>query len=269
VSNRNPRNHQLLSQIPESNPFKKTVAPAFDIPDFLEKDMEAVGLRRDLSSEGKQEKKQGHLRRAIRDWRDIQTPLNKFRAETETMRVTAKKLPAYDKTDIVAAMGRRELRDRSLTMSFGQRAMRMTGPRRDLNFVDAILEFDPWVSGIDVDNPNELEIYETAKTERLRDFHAQLIDQIAERDATELEARMIVDTVRNDLAQDSGLDRREFEAFAKPIETRAGAAWKMEDKKTICEVVNGKPVYHLGSEDELRDAKEYPNLAAYLADRAA
>jgi hypothetical protein len=43
----------------------------------------------------------------------------------------------------------------------------------------------------------------------------------------------------------------------------------MEDKKTICEVKNGKAEYHLGSEDELNEAVPYPNVAAYLAARAA
>lgn len=73
-----------------------------------------------------------------------------------------------------------------------------------------------------------------------------------------------------DIQNDSGLEGREFEEVAKRIETRAGAAWVLEAKKTICEVgKDGKAEYHLGSPDELRDAKEYPNVAAYLADRAA
>ena len=52
MSNRNPRNHQLLSQIAENNPFKKTVVPrAFDIGRDFEMDVEAVGLDRRLSPE--------------------------------------------------------------------------------------------------------------------------------------------------------------------------------------------------------------------------
>jgi hypothetical protein len=96
------------------------------------------------------------------------------------------------------------------------------------------------------------------------------MDQIAERDRDEQEVRDLVFAVaRGDIQNDSGLESREFEAIARPIETRRNAPWKMKDGKTICEVVNGKAQYHLGSEDELRDAVDYPNEAAYLASRAA
>jgi hypothetical protein len=79
-----------------------------------------------------------------------------------------------------------------------------------------------------------------------------------------------VAVARVDVQNDSGLESREFEAFARPIETRAGAPWILEDKKTICEVKNGKAEYHPASEDELRDGKEYPGgLAEYLAARVA
>ena len=71
MSNRNPRNILLLQQIPDSNPFKKSVAAAFDIAADLEKDLEAVRLDRRLSPEGRKETAQGHLRRAIRDLRDL------------------------------------------------------------------------------------------------------------------------------------------------------------------------------------------------------
>src|ERR1700738_1090 len=104
MSNRGPRNHQLMSQIAENNPFKKTVAPsAFDIGHDFERDVEAVGLNRNLSPEGKQEKAQGHLRKALRDLRDLQKSIDEYHDKTETMRA-AVKAPSYDKTDIVAAM---------------------------------------------------------------------------------------------------------------------------------------------------------------------
>jgi hypothetical protein len=269
--NRVPRNIKLLEQVPDSNPFKKTVAPAFDLVDFLEKDLEAVRLDRRLSDEGKKEKVQGHLRKALRELRDLQKPIEEFHSATEAMREKVKR-PAFDKTDYVAALNRKELRDAARAMTFGQRAMRMTGPTRSKAFIDAVLEFedDPWMSGINTDDPGEREIFEAAKESRLRDFHAQLLDQIAARDATESEARMIPAVVRNDIAADySGLERKDFEELAKIVESRIGAPWILKDKKTVCEVVNGKAEYHLASPDELRDGVEYPNEAAYLSARAA
>jgi hypothetical protein len=262
---------QLLQQI-EKNPFAKTVAPAvFDIASDYKRDMEVVGADRRLSPEGKWDRGRDHLRKALRDLRDIQKPLDEYHAKTETMRATVKR-PAYDKADLVGAMNRRELRDAARAMSSGQRAGKLAGPTRSKALIDAVLEFDEdaWISGVDVFNPNELEIFEAAKLERLRDLHGPLIDTIAERDSTESEIRdLIVAVARVDIQDVSGMSGREFEAAARPIETRAGAAWMMEDGKTICEVVNGKAEYHLGTPDELRDAVKYPNEAAYLASRAA
>jgi hypothetical protein len=162
MSNRTPRNIMLLQQISDSNPFKKAVAGAFDIAADLERDMESVRLNRDLSPEGRQKAAQGHLRSALRDLRDLKKPVEDFHSKTEELRATAKKLPAYDKTDIVAALNRREMRDRSVLMTSGQRAGKLSGPHRGVAFIDAVLEFedDPWMSGIDIFNPNEVEIFE-------------------------------------------------------------------------------------------------------------
>jgi hypothetical protein len=258
---------QLLQQI-DKNPLKKAVAPAFDIASDFKMDMEAVGLDRRLSPEGRQGQARDHVRKALRDLRDLQKPLAEFRAKTETMRGAVKR-PSFDKSDFVAAMNRRELRDRSCQMNFGRRAGRMIGPNRDIAFIDAVLEHEAWVSGFDDNNPNEVQIFETAKQERLRDLHGALIDEVTERESTESEAAMIIAVARVDIQGDSGLESARFEAFAKPIESKAGAPWVMEDGKTICEVVNGKPEYHQGTPDELRDAKPYPNPESYLADRAA
>ncbi len=274
--NRNPRNHQLLSQI-EKNPFKKTVAAAFDIPDFLARDMEAVRLDRRLSEEGKKEKKQGHLRKALRELRDLQKPLDEFHSVTEAMRGKVKR-PAYDKIDYVAALNRKELRDASRAMSFGQRSMRMTGPTRSKAFIDAILEFedDPWVSGINIDNPNERELYEAAKESRLRDFHAQLLDQIAERESVEREARMIPTVVLNDIQSDSGLGRDAFEAEATAIESGVNAHWLKRDKDSAGNEViyvlvpeGGGFRGRIASPEEVRDGHFFQNHEEYLASRAA
>jgi hypothetical protein len=45
-----------------------------------------------------------------------------------------------------------------------------------------VLEHEPWVSGINIYSPDELQIYEMAKQERLRDLHGPLLDTIAERE---------------------------------------------------------------------------------------
>jgi hypothetical protein len=276
MSNRNPRNLQLLSQISDLNPFKKTIAPrVFDIGHDMERDVEAIfardatgqSLRRDLSPEGKRDEALKAARRAIRDLRDIKKPLEEYHAKTETMRAEAT-LPAYDKGGYASRL-RRELRDRSFAMTVGQRAGLLTGPNRSTEFIDALLELPAWASGIDIYSPDQLEIYKIAKEERLRDLYGPLLDTVADREGVEKETMMILNVVRGDIQNDSGLESRDFEAFAKPIESKARAPWVMEDGKTICEVVNGKPEYHQGSPDELRDAVKYPNPESFLASRAA
>jgi hypothetical protein len=272
--NRNPRNILMLSQISDSNPFKKTLVPRiFDIGSDFEKDMEAVGLS-GKSREWRQEQAQDHRRRALRDWRDAQKELKEHIAKTDEMDATTRKMPAgyYDKTDRYGADLRREMRDRSVLMTPGQRAAKLTGPHRSIAFIDSALEHidDPWMSGIDIYAEDQRQIFEIAKQERLQEHHAAVIPVIAERRAIESAALMPVNTIRGDIAIDSGLPQDVFEAEAKRIETKAGAPWLMDDGKTICEVVNGVTSYHQGSEDELRDAKKYPGGAAeFLAARAA
>jgi hypothetical protein len=273
MSNRTPRNIQLLQQI-GNNQFKNEVARAFDIAGDYEKDVLAVALDRRLSPEGKKDKVQGHLRQALRDLRDLRKPIEEFHAKTETMRA-AVKMPTYDKADLVSAMARRELRDASRAMTSGQRAAKLSGPTRSAAFIDAILEFadDPWIAGIDAFNPNELQVFEAAKSERLRDLHAPLLDSIAARETVESEAMMIVNVVRGDIAADSGLELREFEEAAKPIESKQSAPWLRkytEDGKEVIRVIDlENHGARVATPREVLDGKFYKDHAEYLADRAA
>src|ERR1700688_2531169 len=101
---------QLLQQI-EKNPLRPKVAAAVDIVADFALDAEAVGLDRRLSPEGKREKAQGNLRKALRDLRDLRkTALDEYHSKTETMRATVKR-PTFDKSDVAAALARREIRD--------------------------------------------------------------------------------------------------------------------------------------------------------------
>ncbi len=212
------RNNDLLQRL-ERNPLRAAVAGAFDISDSFTKDMELLGANRKFSPEGKRDETQRLLRAAVRDLRDLKRPLEEFRKQTETMRARIK-AASYDKADLVGAMNRRELRDASRGLNFSQRAALMSGPTRDTNFIDAVLEQPAWISGIDVFNPNELSVYEAAKQERLRDLHGPLMDAITEREGAEQEALMIVNVARGDLQRDSGLESKDFEAVVKPVETR-------------------------------------------------
>src|ERR1700730_5437609 len=92
---------QLLQRI-EKNPLRPKVAAAVDIVTDFALDAEAVGLDRRLSPEGKRDKAQGNLKKALRDLRDTRkTALDEHHAKTEAMRAAVKR-PAFDKSDVVA-----------------------------------------------------------------------------------------------------------------------------------------------------------------------
>jgi hypothetical protein len=266
---------QLLQQI-EKNPLRPKVAAAVDIVTDFALDAEAVGLDRRLSPEGKRDKAQGNLKKALRDLRDTRkTALDEHHAKTESLRAKVER-PAFDKSDVVAAMNRRELRDASRAMSFGQRAALMSGPTRDKDFVDAVLEQAAWVSGINTYDPGELALYEGAKAERLRDLHGPLLDAIAERDAIESEAQMILDVAHNDLKMHSGLDDRAFADFAKQVESGINALWLKRDK----DAAGNEVVYVLvpegqgfrgkiASPEEVQNGHFFASHEEFLAARAA
>ncbi len=201
--NRDPRNQSLLSQISETNPFRETLAPRFfAIGNDFEKAVEAVGQDGRLSAQGKREKARGCLEKALRELDDAQKPIADYRKQTASLR-SGMKTPTYDKADVVGAMNRRELRDRSYTMTFGQRAALMQGPTRDANYIDAVDEQPAWASGFDMNNPNERELFEEAKQSRLRDLNGELMAALEARASVESEVAMILNVVRNDLESDA------------------------------------------------------------------
>jgi hypothetical protein len=196
--NLNPRNQSLLSQISEHNPFKKMATAVFDIGIAFDRDVETIGQDRRLSAEGKAAKAKERVEQAMRALDDVQKPIDDYRKQTASLR-SGIKTPSYDKTDNYAAGLRRELRDRSVAMSFGQKAALLSGSTRDTNFIDAVLEQAAWVSGFDIHNPNELELYKAAGESRLRDLNGSLMDALEARAGTESEIMMVVNVVRNDI----------------------------------------------------------------------
>jgi hypothetical protein len=229
---RNPRNHNLLSQIGEKNPFKKLAPALFDISPGFAKDLEPVRAKRTLSAEGKLAEARDHLRKVLRTRQDIRKPLDEHRAKTAAMRA-AVRLPDYDKADNYGARLRREMRDKAYyNMTPGQRTGLMIGPNRDTAFLDAVFEVPAWMSGINLHEKGEADIFEAAKEQRLSDLNAPLLAAIAERESTEREILAVDNMALNDLADDfsafcppgrTDLVRADFDAIAKQIEAEAAA----------------------------------------------
>jgi hypothetical protein len=192
--NRAPRDASLLAQISKTNPFLERAQVFFGIGNSYDRDLEEIAQYGRLSPEGKREKVKARRQEALGKLLDLQKPIDDHRKQSESMRA-GMKAPSYDKADVSAAMLRRELRDRSLTMTFGQRTMRMT----DKAFRDAVLEMPPWVSGFNESEPNELALYETAKQSQLRELNGPLLDALEARGNTEAEIMMIANIVTTDV----------------------------------------------------------------------
>ena len=110
--NRHPRNASLLSQISKTNPFLERAQEFFAVGNGYDRDIEDIAQDRRLSAEGKREKVKARRQEALDKLADLQKSIDDHRKESERMRAGIKK-PAYDKTDLVAAMNRRELRLRN------------------------------------------------------------------------------------------------------------------------------------------------------------
>jgi hypothetical protein len=206
--NRHPRNQSLLQRIPETNPFKATLAQAFfGIGNAYDRDIEDINNDRRLSQEGRREKVKARRQEALDKLTDLQKPVDDYRRQTESMRSGIKQW-SFDKSDVVAAMNRRELRDASRAMTFGQRTMRMT---TDKVFRDAVLEFAPWVSGFNESEPNELELYKEAKAAQERELNGPLMDALEARGNTEAEIMMVANIVTTDVKGD-GMYQAEIQA---------------------------------------------------------
>jgi hypothetical protein len=204
--NRKPRNQSLMARISATNPLRDTVAQrAFQILNNFEKDIAAIGEDGRSSAAWKQELAKQRVKKAQDELlNDVEKPIADYRKQTESMR-SGMKAPTYDRTDLVAAQNRQRYLDRFVGLSFGQKSALMSGPRRSVGLIDSILEFkdDPWMAGINIDNPNEREAFEMMKQERSRDLNGSLMDALEARAGNESEIAMIANVVKNDIASDA------------------------------------------------------------------
>jgi hypothetical protein len=195
--NRGPRNQSLSSQISKTNPFLERVPAFFAIGNAYDRDVEDIAQER-CSPERKRELIKARRQVALDKLADLQKQIDNYHKESERMR-SGIKTQTYDRADLVGAMHRRELRDRSLTMTFGQRTMRMKG---DKAFRDSVLEFAPWVSGFNESEPNELALYQEGKAEQERDLNGELMPALEARGNNEAEILMISNIVTTDVKGD-------------------------------------------------------------------
>jgi hypothetical protein len=85
---------------------------------------------------------------------------------------------------------------------------------------------------------------------------------------------MVANVLRGDIAADSGLENREFEAEVKHVESGINAPWLRKDKDfdgneriIVIDVENHRG--RVATPDEIRDGVFFKDLAEYQASRAA
>jgi hypothetical protein len=261
------RNSQLLQQM-QAHPLKATLAKMLDAAETFEGDIQFLQLDKNLSAEGRDNARRAKLRAAIRDLRDAKAPLNELQTKLVAKRA-AVAMPKFDPNDVVGFLRRQELRSALRAMSSGQRALHLSNPE----FADAMLEQPPALSGLHPvkDEPGEdASLVETTKTQRLETLFGPQLAEIAELEKTIAEAFSIANIGRNDLQLHSGMDRRVFEEFVRPIELKTATHWLRKDADGTIRVIDlEKRVGRVATEREILDGKYYKDHAEFLADRAA
>jgi hypothetical protein len=261
------RNDQLIERM-KAHPMRALLAKCLDIAEAFADQCDFVARDRDLSDQGRTKAMQTNLRNAVRDLRDARQPIDELRKTLESKRAVMK-APPFDRTDVVAALNRQELRAAMRGMDTAQRAALVTS---DPAFADALLEQPPILSGL---TPNEQFIVEAAQKARLETLFAPQLAEIAEIEATVNEAANIAGVARSDLQLKSGFQPIEFDAIATPIEQKLRAPWLIKSNGAagetvmVVDVVDGVASYRQATTDESRDGKFYASEAEYLADRAA
>jgi len=134
--NNNFRYTELLQKL-ERNPLKAQMARALDVAEIFAGDVEYLSLNKDLSPQGRDNARRSKLRAAVRDNRDARAPINEMKAKLEAKRAAVQR-PPLDRTDKVAVDDRRELRTVLRGMERGARALLLSGPNSNADFVDAM-----------------------------------------------------------------------------------------------------------------------------------
>jgi hypothetical protein len=262
------RNSELLGKL-ERHPLKATLARALDASELFAGDVEHLKLDRNLSVEGRDRARRSKLRAALRDNRDARAPLNEMKATLEVKRAAVQR-PPLDRTDKVAVDDRRELRTILRGMDRGARALLLSGAGADPDFVDAMLEAKPIVSGL---MPQEQFLVDAAREERLAGLYGPQLAEISELETTIAEANSIFDLALVDLKLHSEMGDGAFAEFTAPIMARKNAPWLVKNGDAIMRVrpeKKGTPELHQpATPEEISDGVFFKNEAEFRASRAA
>jgi len=269
----NGRNQTLMMRF-ESHPLRENLESALAVSERFSAASGRIKANSDLSQTGREKELTAQARQALRDLRDLRKPLEEMQTRRARLHDGVQR-KQFDKSDIVGAMNRAEIRSVIASLQPPDRIQALFDPV----FRDAVLEQPPLVSGIK--SAGELKIYEDAKSAQLADMHGPLMQELQALDEEIDGARAVLDVARNDVKAELGVADGVFEEFAKPIEKRLNAPWLKRIKDSsgaerIHRITAADPDFdktssgsRLATPDEIRDGKFYADHAEFLADRSA
>jgi hypothetical protein len=260
----------LVSRIPADHPdasvLRQAVTACLAAAERLEAKRAALERGGRLTPAGQRQELVEALKQQARDWRDGRVAITETRAKLETMRAGLKARPPTDPGDLVGELRRQELRSVIAEMPAGERAAFVLGSE-DPQVAEAILGQPCFVSGLASD------AYEKVQAAYVQRVNAGALQEIEALGAAVAAAETGALVARNELAQISGLEPREFSEIFEPIVHRQKAPWLVGSPGKEMVVIVGQDgasaTYRAASDEERREGKFYKDLEEYKQAMAA
>jgi hypothetical protein len=266
------RNANILDRIdrhaahPSTAALRKAAEACFTIAEKFAKHRDSLERDGFLTPAGKRAKLTEALTKQFaRDMRDARAPIEAAAKDIELLRGNIKPVQV-DRTDVVAAMERAEIRAFIRSLPSADKIAALLN-HADPKILDAVLDAPAALSGVPEQH------YAAAKEAREEQLFGPQLKEIEALQAVVDEASAAATIARGDLRSVTALDEREFESLVGPIENKKAAPWLVKRGDRIIRVrperVGTGELNMPATEDEIRDGKFYANEAEYLADRAA
>jgi hypothetical protein len=183
------------------------------------------------------------------------------KAEVRSLRDTIK-LQQPDKSDIVGAMHRREMREflRGMPDKERNRYLSQRRENMDPNLALAIVEMPAEFSGVLQSDRNDL------LDRALEAQHGEKMTQLRELDHAIEVAESAVETGRDEVRQEAGIDPRTFDEQAKPFEDKLKPYWlrrQVEDGKEVIRVITPGGTASIATQEQIDNGRFYADFDEY------
>jgi len=189
------------------------------------------------------------------------TTIDSAKAEAKSLRETIK-LQQPDKSDIVGAMHRREMRDFLRGMPAKERNAYVSQRRENMdpNLALAIVEMPVEFSGVLESDRNDL------LDRAVEAQHGEKMTQLRELEHAIEVAESAVETGRDEVRQETGIDPRTFDERAKPFEDKFKPYWlrrQIEDGKEVIRVIVPGGTASVATQEQIDNGHFYTDIDEY------